>query len=153
MNTQTDESLTMRRTLVLPAILLLAACSSTSTQPQEIEATRDFVAANDLTEVKEIRLRRDYSYTYVNDRYVIIPTRRGDYLAELNRDCYELRQNTFTREMVDIRDNNNLLRAGYDTVRGCRIATIYEVNEAQVAELRELGDAPGDEVFLSGDDK
>jgi len=153
MKTQTDESQTMRLTLLLPAILLLAACSSTSTQPQEIEATRDFVAANDLTEVKEIRLQRDFRYTYVNDRFVIVPTRRGNYLAELNRDCYELRQNTFTPEMVDVRDNKNVLRARYDTVRGCRIATIYEVNEAQVAELQELGDAPGDEVFLSGDSK
>ena len=109
--------------------------------------------ANELSEVKEIRLQRDFRYTYVNDRYVIIRARRGDYLAEFNRDCFELRRNTFEPGMVDVRDNMNVLRARYDTIRGCQIGTLYEVNKAQAAELRALGDAPGDEQFLSTDDK
>ena len=138
----------MDKKLILPAALLIVACSSTSTQPQEIEAVRDFVAATELPEVNEIRLTQQLSYTYVNDRYVIVPTRRGDYLLELRRDCFELRRNDFTPEMVDVRDNQNVLRSRFDTIRGCYIAAMYEVTDAQRAELRNLGDAPGDEIYL-----
>lgn len=138
----------MNRILILPALLLIAGCSSTSTQPQEIEAVRDFVVAAELEEVNEIRLRKTLSYTYVNDRYVTVPTRRGDYLVELRRDCFELRQNDFTPEMVDVRDNQNVLRARFDTIRGCYIGAIYEITESQREELRDLGDAPGDEIYL-----
>jgi hypothetical protein len=136
----------------LSTILVVVACSSTTTQPQEIEAVRDYVVATELEEVSEIRLREQMSYTYVNDRYVTIPTRQGDYLVEFQRDCWELRRNDFTPEMVDRRDNQNILRARYDTIRGCRIAKIYEVTEAQRKELSALGDAPGDEVFLPKED-
>ena len=139
----------MNRKLILPAaLLLITGCSSTSTQPQEIEAVRDFVAATELEEVNEIRLSETLRYTYVNDRYVTVPTRRGDYLVELRRDCFELRRNDFTPEMVDVRDNQNVLRARFDTIRGCYIGTIYEITEAQREELRNLGDAPGDETYL-----
>jgi hypothetical protein len=138
----------MKRTLILVALLTIAGCSSTPTQPQEIEAVRDFVAATELEEVSEIRLRNTLSYTYVNDRYVTVSTRRGDYLVELRRDCFELRRNDFTPEMVDVRDNQNVLRSRFDTIRGCYIGAIYEITEAQREELRNLGDAPGDETYL-----
>jgi hypothetical protein len=133
-------------------MLVVAACSSTTTQPQEIEAVRDYVVANELEEVSQIRLREQMSYTYVNDRYVTIPTRRGDYLVEFSRDCWELRRNDFTAEMVDVRDNNNVIRARFDTIRGCRIGKMYEISKAQREELTALGDAPGDEIFLPKED-
>lgn len=138
----------MNKIQVLPMLLLTAACSSTTQRPQEIEAVRDYVVANELEEVTEIRLREQMSYTYVNDRFVTIPTRRGDYLVEFNRDCWELRQINFTSTMVDVRDNQNVLRARFDTIRGCRIGTMYEITEAQREELKALGDAPGDDIFL-----
>jgi hypothetical protein len=138
----------MNKILILPALLAVAACSSTTQRPQEIEAVRDYVAAAELEEITEIRMREQLSYTYVNDRFVTIDTRRGDYLVELNRDCWELRSNDFTPEMVDVRDNQNVLRARFDTIRGCRIGKMYEISEAQREELTALGDAPGDEVFL-----
>ncbi len=139
----------MNRKMILPAaLLLITGCSSTSTQPQEIEAVRDFVAATELEEVNEIRLTKTLSYTYVNDRYVTVPTRRGDYLVELRRDCFELRRTDFTPEMVDVRHNQNVLSARFDTIRGCYIGAIYEITEAQREELRNLGDAPGDETYL-----
>ena len=138
----------MNRKLILPAALLMAGCSSTSTQPKEIEAVRDFVVAAELPEVSEIRLSETLSYTYVNDRYVTVPTRRGDYLVELRRDCLELRRSTFTPEMVDVRTNQNVLQARFDTIRGCQIGTIYEITEGQREEIRSLGDAPGDDIYL-----
>jgi len=141
----------MNTNLVLPALIVIAvisACSSTTQRPQEVEAVRDFVAAAELQEVDEIRLSQALSYTYVNDLFVTIPTRRGDYLVEFLRICYELRQSQFTPDMADVRNNPNILRSRFDTIRGCRISKIYEITEAQRAELRNLGDAPGDEIFL-----
>ena len=146
----------MNTNLVLPALIVIAvtsACSSTTQRPQEVEAVRDFVAAAELQEVNEIRLSQALSYTYVNDLFVTIPTRRGDYLVEFLRTCYELRQSQFTPDMVDVRDNPNILRSRFDTIRGCRISKIYEITEAQRAELRDLGDARGDDIFLPEEDK
>ena len=138
----------MKKMMTISAILLLAGCSSTTQRTQEVEAVNDYVVANELKEVAEIRLTRNLSYTYLNDLYVTIPTRRGDYLVQLSRICYELRRNDFTPEMVDQRDNKHVLRARFDTIRGCNIGTIYEVTEAQRKELSALGDAPGDEIYL-----
>ncbi len=142
----------MNKLLTVSALLIIAACSSTTQRPQEIEAVRDYVVAAELEEVTQIRLRGQMRYTYVNDRFVTIPTRRGDYLVELQRDCWELRRNDFTPEMVDVRHNQNVLRARFDTIRGCRIAKMYEITAAQRTELTALGDAPGDEIFLPGEE-
>ena len=142
----------MNKLLTVSALLIIAACSSTTQRPQEIEPVRDYVVAAELEEVTQIRLPEQMRYTYVNDRFVTIPTRRGDYLVELQRDCWELRRNDFTPEMVDVRHNQNVLRARFDTIRGCRIAKMYEITAAQRTELTALGDAPGDEIFLPGEE-
>lgn len=150
----------MNKTLCIIATLAVSGCSTTTTQPQEIEATRDFVAANELEEVDEIRLDRQLTYNYVNDRYATVPTRRGDYLLEFQRNCHELRKTSFDLQrgdlennpMVDVRDNTNLLRSKFDTIRGCRIAKMYEISDEQKEELKALGDAPGDEVFMNDEE-
>ena len=108
--------------------------------------------AAELEEVNEIRMREQLNYTYVNDRYVTIDARRGDYLVEFNRDCWELRQSNVSGNMVDVRDNHHVLRARFDTIRGCRIGKMYEITAEQRKELSALGDAPGDEVFLPGEE-
>ena len=79
---------------------------------------------------------------------MLVPTRRDDYLVEFQRDCRALRNTEITPDMVDVRQNRNVLRAKFDTIRGCRIARIYEISKAQSNELKVLGDAPGDEIFL-----
>ncbi len=138
----------MKTRACLLAIIAVGGCSSTSQPSREVEAVRDFVVAAELEEVAEIRLWRQMSYTHLNVRFVIIPTRRGDYLVEFQRDCRELNRIDITPEMVDVRHNQHVLRAKFDTIRGCRIARIYEISEAQSEELKVLGDAPGDEIFL-----
>ncbi len=138
----------MKTRACLLAIIAVGGCSMTPQTPREIEAVRDFVVAAELEEVTEIRLSRQMSYTHLNVRFVTIPTRRGDYLVEFQRDCRELNRIDITPEMVDIRANQHVLRAKFDTIRGCRIDRIYEISEAQSEELKVLGDAPGDEFFL-----
>lgn len=131
--------------------LALNACAI-GFDAEEIEAVRDFIYVNQLEEVDQLRFFRQLSYTYVNDQYVTVPTRNGAYLIEFARVCRELRQLEFTPDMIDRRDDNTL-RAGFDTIRGCRIGKIYEISEFQLDELRDLGDAPGDEIFLPGKDE
>lgn len=142
----------MSKYLIIPALALLAACA-TPYDPREIEAVRDFVVAAELKQVDRVRLYGQLNYTYVNDRYIMIPTRRGDYLAELRQTCRELRSNEFTPDMVDRRDSDHYIRARFDTIRGCRIDTIYEITEAQREEIRVLGDAPGENVFIPEPDE
>jgi hypothetical protein len=132
----------------LMSVLLVCAGCATSQPAQEIEAVRDFVAANELEEFDKVRYHGDLRYKYVNDRYVTVTGRGGPYLVEFRRDCRELRFREFTPEMVDRPIDKNTLNARFDTIRGCRIGTIYGLTPEQLEELRNLGDAPGDEVFL-----
>lgn len=140
----------MSKSFLLLAAVLVAGCSSTSQPSREVEAVRDFVVAAELVEVSEIRLWRQMSYTYLNNRFVTVPTRRGDYLVEFTRDCRALTSTEIMQDMVDVRQNANVLRARFDTIRGCQIARMYEISEAQSDELKVLGDAPGDEIYLPG---
>ena len=57
------------------------------------------------------------------------------------RDCRELDE---FRVTPDYRREANLLRARFDTIRGCHIGKIYAVDKGQAQELENLGDAPGD---------
>lgn len=137
----------MNRLTIALAPIALAACA-TVYDPQEVEAVRDYIAAADLQEVEEIRFFSQFSYRYVNDHYVTVPTRRGDYLVEFAKRCPELRRTEFTEEMVDRRESSKYIRARFDTIRGCRIGKIYEVSDMQRRELHDLGDAPGEEIYL-----
>ena len=133
-------------------LLLLTACTNsgeTLTAPgKELEAVRDFVVAVELVEVKKIRRWDQLKYLYVNDHFIILQTHRGDYLLEMKGRCTELRRRLWTADMIDFRVSTRLLYADYDTIRGCGIDTIYILPEAQLEELRVLGDAPGNDVFV-----
>ena len=134
------------------ALLALTSACSTTLDEQEIEATRDFVVANQLPEVDEIRLYEQLNYRVINQYFVTVETRRGDYLIEFNTRCSALTQREFQPHMVDVRRDPNRVHARFDTIRGCIIGKIYEVTEEQREELRQLGDAPGDEYFLPDDE-
>ena len=140
----------MKTTLAVLLLVLTSACSTLQDE-QEIEATRDFVAANQLQQVDEIRLYQQLNYRVINDYFVTVETRRGDYLVEFRTRCRALTQREFAPYMVDVRRDPNRIRARFDTIRGCIIGAIYEVSEEQREELRQLGDAPGEEVFLPDD--
>ncbi|MBT8099961.1 MAG: hypothetical protein KJO82_09435 [Gammaproteobacteria bacterium] len=137
----------MKQTIALLAAILTGACSTVYDE-QEIEATRDFVVANELVEIDSFRQFKQLNYRFVNDYFVTVDTRQGDYLLEFKSRCRALTTRNFTPEMVDIRRDPARIRSRFDTIRGCRIDKIYEITEDQLNELRELGDAPGEEVFL-----
>lgn len=135
--------------------MALMACATT-VEPvspgKELEAVRDFVVATELQEVDNFHRYDQIKYLYVNDYYVVVPTKRGDYLVEFRGRCTELRSPRWTSDMIDIRVSARLLYAGFDTIRGCVIGKIYPLSEPQLEELRYLGDAPGNEQFIPQED-
>jgi hypothetical protein len=120
----------------------LLGCSGTPTEPPaDVLAIQDYIAVAQLVEVDKIRTYSNSGHeTLGNTRYIIFKTRRQDYLVEFDRDCRELIDNQ--RVTPDLRKDPYYLRPRMDTIRGCRIARAFELNEGQVEEIRSIGEAP-----------
>ena len=113
----------MKATIWIAIIVVLAGCAaSNETVTQDTEqAVRDFIAVRELPVTDRIRIANDDQWQ---------DTRR----------CRELHKYPV---VPDMRDSSNTIRAKFDTLRGCRIEKIYSLTEAEVAELREIGESPG----------
>jgi hypothetical protein len=128
--------------LTLACVLVaLSACASEPlyTEPHD-EAVVDFIASNDLTEVKRIRKYDSDSLMYINGLYVVYRGKR-EYLLEFRRHCADIKDNSWIPS--DYRHDHRYLRARVDTMRGCIIEKIYPITSEQRNELRELGETPG----------
>ena len=143
----------MRLHITVVISLALTACSAPVEKlspGKETEAVRDFVVVSELKQIDRIRRYEQIKYLYVNDFFIVFPTRRLDYLIEFRGRCTELRRRQWTSDMIDIRTSGRIIYAGSDTLRGCVIDKIWELPEAQLEELRVLGDAPGNDEFMPG---
>lgn len=136
----------MRLAAALAAVFLLAACASQdeqddpSTQDMN-QAVRDFIELRELEELDAMKSGTNDGWTQLDEQFIVYEGRRNTYLVEFTRRCHELNDNT--RITPDKRWNSNSVRARFDTIRGCRIAKIYALDEAEIAELENIGDAPG----------
>ena len=135
------------KTIIFAFVLaLLAGCAGQdekekmSTQDMT-QAVRDFIEVRELEELDALKSGTNDSWRAVGDTFVIYSGRRDEYLVEFARRCHELRDNS--RITPDKRWDSNQIRARFDTIRGCRIAHIYALDEAEVAELENIGEAPG----------
>ena len=124
------------RFYVLTAVLLLAACGSNdplrdarreAQMQASIDETYTYIEGNKLEEVNHFRFQDPFRYEYHNDQFVIVDTYGGQYLVELRRRCPDLSSRDIYADMADIRSNQNMVRAGIDTIRGCRIEKIYKL--------------------------
>jgi hypothetical protein len=127
--------------MYLIALALAATSCATNSEDNLSQAIEDFIVVGELEEADQIRHRTTVHYEELNDRYLIAKTRHDEYLVKFVRRCVELRDNM--KITPDVRYEANVIRSGFDTIRGCRIAEIYPINKGQSAELRSLGDAPG----------
>ena len=82
-----------------------------------------------LDEVPFIRFRDSLQWKYLNDYFVTAEAYDGDHLIEMITECADLRADTFYIDMADQRSRSSHVRAGLDTIRGCRIKTIYKLPE------------------------
>lgn len=130
-----------KATLTLVAVVL-TACGATDevVGNDKEQAIRDFIAVRQLTEVDNIRTANQDSFKEIDAWFVIYKKRREAYLFEFARACYELINDEI---VADQRWGGNVIRARFDTLRGCRIHQIYVLTEAEVAELENIGESPG----------
>jgi hypothetical protein len=133
--------------LMIITLAALSACASTPEEPPaDVLAIQDYIAVAELTEVDKMENSRDAGMEKLgNKRYILLKARRQTYLVEFGRDCWQLYDNTRLATdplSWDQRNDANYLRPRMDTIRGCRIGRAFEVNEGQIEEIRNLGEAP-----------
>lgn len=131
----------MKRLMLALIFTALAGCA-TQPGPTVDDAIEDFVAVSGLEEMDSIRTRDQFGISELTERYILLRTRKDIYLVKFNRRCHELNEAEVT---ADIRFDSNKLRARFDTIRGCRIAKIFAIDEAEAEELELLSVAPGQE--------
>ena len=131
----------MKHTASLFVLMFLTACASTG-QEERVNAIKDFIEINELEKTEEIRTFDQLEQHILNERFVIVNTRQDAFLLEYPYPC---RDDPLTqRPRPDIRRDANAIYAGSDTFRGCQIGALYPITEDQVAELKNIGEAPGE---------
>jgi len=135
------------KTLLCPIVLILvSACAAQEEQDEAptqdtTQAVRDFIEVRELESVDSMRSGTNDSWTEIDEYFILYHGRRDTHLVEFSRRCHELRDQT--RITPDKRWDTNIIRARFDTIRGCRISKIYALTEAEVAEMENIGEAPG----------
>lgn len=127
-------------TMVTTVALLLGACAATD-EEERPDAVADFIAVNELEEVRVIRSFDQLGQSVLNESYVIVSTRKEQYLLAYTLPCRRVHD---SRPAPDIRSDPRAIYAGSETFRGCRIKTFYPISKAQADELEEIGRAPGE---------
>jgi hypothetical protein len=136
----------MNKLMILFALAALLGCASQdekdgAKEDPVTEAVLDFIEVRDLEEVDAISSGTNDGWRELNLEYLLYEGRRDTYLVEFARPCYELRDQT--RITPDKRWDSSYIRARFDTIRGCRIGRVFLLTEAEVAELENIGEAPG----------
>ena len=130
----------MIRFAALLTMTLLAACAA-EPDTRVDDAVADFIVVSELEELRRVRRWPQPSYKQIKNRHIILKSHNDRYLVAFRRRCHELDQITIR---PDIRHEANVLRPGFDTIRGCIIDRIYAIDDAQAQELEQLGKAPGE---------
>ncbi len=129
----------MKATFVIVVLAIFLGGCATSSESTVSDAVKDYIGAAELAPQNELRTYGDYSYRAISQRYIIVATRREEFLVEFTRDCRELDE---LRVTPDYRYDANTLRARFDTIRGCHIGKIYAIDKGQAEELKNLGEVP-----------
>ena len=132
----------MKSQAVIAILVMLTACAAqeeATTQDTE-QAVRDFIAVRQLQEAKEMRVSNNDHWDEIDENFLIYTTRHEVFLLEFTRRCYELNQYPV---VADERKSGNVVRARFDTLRGCHIAKLFPLTEGELAELSAIGESPG----------
>ncbi len=133
------------RYLALLGAVAVAGCAASgatqdSSAISKAKALEDYIEVGQLEELALIRTRDQIHYKVVSEKHIIIYDRKKSYLATFRRACRELKE---THVTPDIRHDRNTIRARFDTIRGCRIESLYALDDGQAEELIQLGEGPG----------
>ena len=127
------------KTKLLAGMLILAMGAPAIAQdPQGDEQVtiEDYVAVSELESVSKIRTREHDSWSYLTDKYILYTSGKEQTLIKFRSTCRDLRRSQIRH--ADVRSDKNAMRAGHDTIRGCRIDAMYPVAEHQVGEIKAL---------------
>lgn len=132
----------MKKIVLLIICLATAGCASTdeAEEPRKETAVQDYIAVNELESASSIRTDGTLSYYEINDTFLLVSTKRQDYLLEYFSRCIRYSEG---RVEPDVRRDPRRIYAGADTFRGCRIKELYPLDPAQADELREIGESVG----------
>jgi len=111
---------------------LLSGCAAQSGSTAN-DAVSDFIEVAELEALDVVRFRDQFSTRPLADRYALVQARGDYYLVVFRRRCHELYGSRF---QPDIRYDGKKLRAGIDTIRGCRIDQLFSVDQGQAEELK-----------------
>jgi len=133
----------MAKFLTILLAALAVGCAGGDTKEASVleqnDAIDDFIKVAELPATDDIRTGTQVHHTRITDHYIILHDSKKYWLTKYRRKCHELRD---TGQVTpDVRHQRNLIRARFDTYRGCRIDKIYEVSEGQAEELIELGNS------------
>lgn len=141
------------RAVLLLVTAIVAGCATgeeeerpplTSREAREqalVEETQAYLRAANLEPITAIRYVGKFNIVTANRRFAVIEARSKRYLLETEIDCPRLPLAGATDDSIDVRVRRNMLRAGYDTIRGCRIKAIYELPQPPT-ETRAPEDGP-----------
>ncbi len=132
----------LAKSLVALAVAMLLGCASSPENDSVImknDAVEDYIKVSELKQIDAVRKRGELHHTVVTENYIILKDQRSAYLATFRQRCRELVEREVT---PDLRHDLNILRARFDTYRGCRIQHLYEITEGQATELLDLGEKP-----------
>ncbi len=132
----------MKNLTLIFVALALTACA-TAHQEERINAVKDFIEVNDLSTTESMRTFEKIEQDVLNDEYVILTVGDEIHLIEYSYRCTE--DPLTQRPKADVRRNARRIYADSDTWRGCQIKSIYPISEEQAEELREIGEAPGED--------
>jgi len=130
----------LAKSLVALAAATVLGCASAPEDDGLIaknDAVEDYIEVSELKAIDTIRERGELHHTAVTENYIILRDQRNAYLAAFRQRCRELNEREPT---PDLRHDLKVLRARFDTYRGCRIQYLYEITEGQATELLELGE-------------
>ena len=114
--------------------------SSDAQAEAKVDETRAYIEAAQLEQVDIVRVIGSPRLRSSNRRFAVVEIGTSSYILETERDCRNLESRNVELGMVDFRVQRSMLRAGYDTIRGCRIKAIYEL-----PKTREQSTTSGDE--------
>ncbi len=134
----------MKQNLILILAMCMVGCASgdeKTAEEKQLEAVKDrdriedFVTSAELEEVEEARTRTQLNHKILTDEYIILSDRKSRYLLHFTHRCRELYEHT---PRPDYRTERNVIRAKFDTYRGCRIKAMYQLTGGQEKELLAL---------------
>ena len=124
----------MLQTGLVALMATLAGCSLFEQEtlefdelPPKVQETRIYLQTVQPEKVFSVSYTEPLRYEVINVMYVLMEGQGGRYLLELENICRPLNSRDIFADMADRRSIRGRIRAGIDTIRGCRIENIYKL--------------------------